>query len=199
MEIYMGKAFKTSAGLGATAEDIADALLFIDGHFRFIYPEETDFHIDYLIELAKTAWSEWNFDGFVIDPYNELEHKRPGGMSETEYISQLLSKLRRFTRSQMIHTWFVAHPTKLKEMQTIEIDGRHRKIYAMPSLYDISGGAHWRNKADNGLVIHRDFTKPGGPTTVSVQKVRFRECGEPGEVEMFYDKFSNRLTEYEHH
>jgi twinkle protein len=34
--------------------------------------------------------------GLVIDPYNEIEHKRPSNMTETEYVSQLLGSPNRF-------------------------------------------------------------------------------------------------------
>ena len=30
----------------------------------------------------------------MIDPYNELDHQRPSAMSETEYVSQMLTKVR---------------------------------------------------------------------------------------------------------
>jgi hypothetical protein len=33
-----------------------------------------------------------------IDHYNEIEHRRPPNMTETEYVSQLLGKVRRFTQ-----------------------------------------------------------------------------------------------------
>ena len=32
--------------------------------------------------------------GIVIDPYNELDHSRPSYMSETEYVSKMLSQVR---------------------------------------------------------------------------------------------------------
>ena len=36
--------------------------------------------------------------GLVIDPYNELDHQRPSYMSETEYVSQMLTKIKRFAQ-----------------------------------------------------------------------------------------------------
>lgn len=38
--------------------------------------------------------------GLIIDPYNEIEHKRPAAMSETEYVSQLLGKVKRFAQTR---------------------------------------------------------------------------------------------------
>ena len=37
--------------------------------------------------------------GAVIDPYNELDHQRPSSMSETEYVSQMLTKVKRFAQT----------------------------------------------------------------------------------------------------
>lgn len=36
--------------------------------------------------------------GLVIDPYNELDHQRPAAMTETEYVSQMLGKIKRFAQ-----------------------------------------------------------------------------------------------------
>jgi twinkle protein len=53
----------------------------------------------------------WPFTirGLVIDPYNEIEHKRPANQTETEYVSQLLGKVKRFAQVHGVHVWFVAH------------------------------------------------------------------------------------------
>src|SRR5262249_48330212 len=50
----------------------------------------------------------------VIDPYNEIEQRRPPNMTETEYVSQLLGKVRRFAQHYGVHVWFVAHPAKMQ-------------------------------------------------------------------------------------
>lgn len=200
MEIHTGKHFNRNSPYHReedfiTPSEIALATVFLEEHFRFIYPEETDFNIDYILDLSDEVYQEWQFDGMVIDPYNELEHKRPNAMTETEYISQILSKYRRFHRSHNTHGWMVAHPTKLREIQNAETDGKKLKMYAMPSLYDISGSANWRNKADNGIVVYRDFSTEPQKTIVSVQKIRFRECGKLGQSEFVYNQVNNRLME----
>ena len=83
--------------------------------------------------------------GLVIDPYNELDHQRPLHMTETEYVSQMLTKIKRFAQHNDVHVWFVAHPRQLQGWRG-----------EPPNLYDISGSAHFINKADNGIVIHRN-------------------------------------------
>ncbi|MDE2470828.1 MAG: hypothetical protein KGL35_19300, partial [Bradyrhizobium sp.] len=86
-----------------------------------------------------------------------------------------------FGRRNRCHVFIVAHPQKLYRNK----DGH----YPVPTLYDISGSAHWRNKADNGIVVYRDINEPENPLVeIHVQKVRFREVGKVGGVELKYDK-----------
>ena len=87
-----------------------------------------------------------------MDPYNELDHQRPSHMSETEYVSQMLTKIKRFAQHHDVHVWFVAHPRQLRDWKG-----------QPPTMYDISGSAHFINKADNGLVIHRNRDPEAGP------------------------------------
>ena len=68
--------------------------------------------------------------------------------------------------------------------------------YPVPQPYDVSGSAHWRNKADMGLVVWRDPSDPDAPTQVHIQKVRFRECGEVGLVNLYYDRATGRYGDF---
>ena len=54
------------------------------------------------------------------------------------------AQVKRFAQNYDVHVWLVAHP---KQMQDY-------KGHA-PNLYDISGSAHFMNKADCGIVVHR--------------------------------------------
>lgn len=95
-------------------------------------------------------------------------------MTETEYVSQMLTKIKRFAQHYDVHVWFVAHPRQLRDWKG-----------EPPNLYDISGSAHFINKADNGIVIHRnrDPTRgslnqvaPGGlwPQECPYRKILFK-------------------------
>lgn len=180
-----------------TFEDLKIALAFIDTHFMFVCPDETDFHIDYILQLAKEVKEEFHFDGMLIDPYNEMEHKIPVGYREDQYISETLTKVRRFVRAEDIHLWFAAHPTK-QQAVTTQIDNSgdlmKKKKYQRTSLYDIAGGAHWYNKADNGLVVYRN---ENDVTLVGVDKIRFKECGKKGDAGFVFERLNNRLQPIE--
>lgn len=104
--------------------------------------------------------------GLVIDPYNELDHQRPSNVSETEYVSQMLTKIKRFAQHYDVATWFVCHPKQIQNWTG-----------AAPNLYDISGSAHFVNKADVGLVVHRvrdELAQQQNPTGQPNDKVRRR-------------------------
>lgn len=201
IEIYSGKKFQPGSDksrFSISTQEMAEGFKFVNEHFQFINPDETDFHIEYILALAQEIKDgEFDFDGLVVDPYNEMEQKRPPGFTETQYVSDILSKFRRFARVNNVHNWMVAHPTKLREVGALptEADVKKHKVYAMPSLYDISGGANWRNKADMGIIVYRDMTSLPHKTIVSSQKVRFRECGSLGDAEFYYDFLNNRLVE----
>jgi twinkle protein len=98
-----------------------------------------------------------------------------GNMSETEHVSAMLTKLRRYARMKNIHAWLIAHPTKLHKLE-----GTNR--YPVPTPYDVSGSAHFRNKADNCLSLWWDYENKNYETQIHVQKIRFRECGQLGMV-----------------
>ena len=89
-------------------------------------------------------------------------------MSETEYISWMLGQVKRFAQSCGVHVWFIAHPAKLH---------RENGKLPAPTLYDISGSANWANKADLGVVVHRDPAKDPTRTDIYVRKVRFKSVG----------------------
>jgi twinkle protein len=108
-------------------------------------------------------------------------------MTETEYVSQLLGKVKRFAQHHGVHVWFVAHPAKLQRE-----NGGTRPV---PTLYDISGSANWVNKADLGIVIHRDPDKDPTRTDVLIRKVRFKSVGKIGGVLLRWDRATGRYVE----
>lgn len=168
-----------------TDEDIDIAVRTINEHFYFIDALEDDLDLDQIffqaLELIKTK----NVDALIIDPWNEIELLRPNNVSESDFIGNCLRKSRKFARKNNIHLFILAHPTKLSKNK----DG----VYPIPELYDISGSAHWRNKADNGICIHRDYEKKC--TTILVQKVKFKYFGCQGECDLYYEEKSGRYNE----
>jgi len=142
-------------------------------------PEDGHLTVDAMLEMARYLKLRKGIDGFVIDPWNELDHTRPPYETETDYIARQLTKIRRFARKENIHVWIVAHPAKLYR----DKEGK----YPVPTLYDISGSAHWANKSDFGIVIWRDLNEQYSSTQVHVQKCRFRWFGQIGMCELNWE------------
>lgn len=165
-----------------------EAKAWVNNHFVFILPLLKDFNVEGVLDLVSEVRARRPVDGVVIDPWNELEHQRPVNMNETEYVSQSLSFMRKYARAQEIHLWLVVHPTKLQKDRT-------SGTYPVPTLYDAHGSAHFRNKADMGVVVWRDLQDDSRPTEIHVQKVRFKECGSVGVAELYYDKVTGRFSE----
>lgn len=111
----------------------------------------------------------------VLDPWNEVEHKRNRDETETDYTGRILRAARRFAKMNDVAFWIVAHPSK-----------PHAGSKGRPGLYDISGSANWANKPDYGLTYHRpDPTE--NHAIISITKVRKGFPGRKGEVEVMYD------------
>lgn len=160
----------------------------VSNHFVFILGDDEQNlpTLEWLLDRARSAVLRYGIKGLVLDPWNEIEHTRPQGMSETDYISLALSKIKRFARNHEVKVWIVAHPQK---MQVDPKTGLHR----IPSLYDISGSAHWANKVDNGIVIHRD-TSADDTTIVVLRKVRHKHVGRKGETRLVYQSGSGTFS-----
>lgn len=189
MRKVAGKPYSKQYTNHMTVEEVAKAMEIIDDCFRFIDPGSDGYTIDNILEDARFCIQESDIDSLVIDPWNEIEHKRPSGLSETEYISDVLSKLRRFARSNDIKIWLIAHPKKPDP-------GRSYKT-SPPNLYDVSGSAHWYNKADNGITVHRPDVIDGSEANIYITKVRFRHIGKPTDepVILKYSVASGRYYE----
>ncbi len=126
--------------------------------------------------------------GVVLDPWNTLEHQR-GGMNETDYVSFILTEVQKMARAANAHVWLVVHPAKIPRNK----DGTR----PVPTPYDISGSAHWYNKADNILTVHRDQSTGSQDVEIHVQKVRFKHIGHPGLVTLKYDKVVGRYFQWD--
>jgi len=99
------------------------------------------------------------------------------------------TKIKRFAQHHDCHVWFVAHPKQLQNWKG-----------EAPGLYDISGSAHFVNKADNGIVVHRNSNPDTGPldqVNILIRKVRNKAAGKIGESILKYDRVTGRYERAE--
>lgn len=184
MSKYLGLPFSQGPSQRLTPEELKIGKYWLQEHFTFILPPDNELTVEAILSKAKIAVLRYGIKGLVLDPWNELDHSRPPGLTETEHISDCLTKIRRFARVYGLHIWVVAHPTKLQK----GLDGN----YPVPSPYDISGAAHWRNKADNCICVWRDLAETTDEVEVHIQKVRFREVGKVGMATLKFNIVTGR-------
>ena len=182
IEKFVGKRF----GRGTmTMAEYTFAKQHLNGDFFFINPPD-DFRADTIFEKARSLVRRNGIKGLVIDPYNYLEDDH--GSSETDYVSRLLSKMKTFAKRNDLLVFLVAHPTKLQKGK----DGK----YEAPDLYNISGSAHFNNKADYGISVHRIFGMDDY-VEVHVLKVRFKHLGCKGTAFFKYNINNGRYVPYQ--
>lgn len=161
------------------------AIEFVNEHFININPSPSWFEsfggvvsqetVNTLVSILRYVESLKNnmgVQGYVIDAWNKLDfqlHRE----SETNYISRMLDIILNFNEKHNLTCFLVAHPSK---------DGRDKNgNYFEPSLMSISGSAHFKNKTDVGLIVHRNKYDrdgnymPNGPTLIRWEKVKFEE------------------------
>lgn len=181
-QIYTEKPFDIKHAERMTKGMLEYAKDWCQRHFVFLSPKDDELKFDSIMKKSVICCLKHGIKGLVLDPWNEVDHTRPMGLSETEYISKCLTKIRYFARTYKVHVWLIAHPTKLMKRQ----DG----TYPIPTPYDISGSAHFRNKADCCICVWRDLDLESTrkyETDIYVQKIRFHEVGKIGKVTLTYN------------
>lgn len=161
-----------------------DAVNYMADNFFWVMPQD-EYTIESILERARYLVYRKGISGFVIDPYNKLEHNYGNG-SETNYISKFLDKLVTFCHKNNVSIFLVAHPRKMnKDKGTGKME--------VPNLYDINGSANFFNKTDFGITVYRDFVE--NKSAVYVQKVKFKHLGEVGLAEYVYNYHNGRYVE----
>jgi len=186
LSIYSGLPMHEGWSPALSDQGLDLALKMIGENFFFIKPDENHLNVQSILDMAGWLVEKKKIDGLVIDPWNELDHTRPDGMTETENVSRSLSLIRRFSQRRNIHIWLVAHPKMLYP----DKDGEYPK----PTMYHISGSAHFKNKADMGVMVWRDEKGPP-EAEIHIQKVRFAENGTLGMVMLRVEMASKRFVE----
>lgn len=157
----------------------------LEENFFFIVPKD-NFKLDNILDKAKSLVRRKGIKALVIDPFNRLENEIPSGMTETNYISKALDKLTEFAQKHDVMVVLMAHPNK----QMKDKDG----IIPAPTMYDINASANFFNKADYGIVVHRN--RLVGNVEVHVQKVKFRHLGTCGTAYFYYNLNNGRYVPY---
>ena len=207
-EVLTGQRYEEGFWNSMTEDKRNRTHAYIAKHFFIVSPDRNNFEtfngkiqvnqintlnsiLEYLIHLKKTE----DIFGYVIDAWNKIEHEQPKWMTETSFISQQLDYLINFNDTYNVHGIIIVHPRKV-EMQNLN--------YKMPSLYDIKGSSAWKEKADIGILVHRNKmrrkakelirddmdeedkydTDKNAPTIIRTEKIRFEELGDEGSIRL---------------
>lgn len=160
------------------------ALEYISNNFFYILDEQ-DQSLEKILQGAKFLVRQKGIKCLVIDPYNKIDHQLLKDWTETRYISWFLDQLKKFAMINNVLVLLVAHPAK---MQRNEI----------PNLYNISGSAHFYNKADYGFTVHRTHNDDNLMTNdvqIHWQKIKFKNLGKQGVTETRYNFNNGRFEE----
>ncbi len=169
-----------------TPQEKAMADAWIERHFIFTGPvEDQEADLPWILETFAQFILRSGAKIAVIDPWNEIEHKQDKYQSQTAYVGEAIKILKKFARKYGIHLIVAAHPTKLDR-------GKDGKT-PCPRLYDISDSAHWANKPDVGIIIHRP-NMDDGVTDIILDKVRYHTIGVRGTIKGSWNIDRTRYT-----
>jgi twinkle protein len=166
-----------------TFDFFASGQCFVQSCSPDFYDQDTAQHLPWLFGRAAAVLEQDQIDIVFIDPWNEIEHAKPRDLSMTDYIRDALMYVKSFARKFNVAVIMVVHPTK-----AVFDAGKAR----VPSLADCESSMSWYNKADNGLIVHRNFET--GSTMVVSAKVRERGAGRIGSCMFYFDEENERYT-----
>jgi twinkle protein len=185
MEIYTKKRFFDGKEKMTQAEH-DEAFKWVNEHFVFIDTNgDEPSSLDSILSRAAIAVKSMGISGIVIDPYNYIEMNKANS-TETEAISSMLTRVQKFCKTHNVHTWFVAHPSKIN---------RSGVDQPRPDGMSISGSMAWWAKTDCGITVHRG----DGCVEIAVWKCRYRWVGQQGETSLLYNKTSGTYEEHLDH
>lgn len=186
LPLHINKLFSKFEGV-CFKESMLDDKHYIDVR-KYIYENflffnyGREYSIDGILDTAEKYIYDAGVDILVMDSYNKLLHDT--SRNETEIIGRELDMLERFAKRLNIIIILVAHPKKMDRKG----EGR-----AIPDAYDINGSANFYNKADYVLVVHRDYEQDC--TILNVDKVKFKNYGARGTMNLAYDGVSGNYYE----
>jgi twinkle protein len=158
-------------------QEVETSIEMFSESFFFINPKE-DFTLETILEAARQLVRKKGIKAFVIDAWNKIDHQYEG--NEGQYISKALDKIATFCMRYGVHAFIIAHPTKMKKDET--------GTFVVPTLYDISGSAHFYNKTHNGITVYkRKIEDNTYVTEIYIQKVKFSHWGKEGSVSMTFN------------
>lgn len=145
---------------------------------RYIKHEKHFSYREMLNQATYLLDAEFDFDFFLIDPYNSLRLDNTNKLNTHDYHYQAAEEMRIFTAATNKSIFLNCHTVTEAQRVKPDIDG-HRPA---PLDSDVEGGSKFPNKADDSIVIHRQISSKRNDGTkyiseIHVRKVRNQEFG----------------------
>ena len=179
----VGKNFWKSYGLQSriSEKDVDRYVEWANEKLYITNPEKGKFPTwEWILDKFKEQMFNYGIDIFVIDAFNKLEI--PKGVNKLDAINDVMTKLTMFAQMNNVMIFLVVHPTKMQKDDNGD--------YKIPSLYDCSGSADFRNQTHDGFIIYRYFKNEehDGYTKFINGKTKLSFQGEiGGSVDFNYD------------
>lgn len=149
----------------------------IRDNVRYIKHERHFSYRDMLNQATFLLDAGFEFDFFLVDPYNSLKIDNKEKLNTHDYHYQAAEEMRIFTNNTSKSIFLNCHT--VTEAQRVKPDANGHRPAPMDS--DVEGGGKFPNKADDTLVIHRQISSMiEGEKYISeihVRKVRNQEFG----------------------
>lgn len=154
-------------------------------YVKYIKHERHFSYKDMLNQATYLLDANFDFDFFLIDPYNALKIDNKERLNTHDYHYQAAEEMRIFSYNANKSIYLNCHT--VTEAQRVKPDQNGHRPAPMDS--DVEGGGKFPNKADDTIVIHRQISSNlEGEKYISevhVRKVRNQEFG--GEPTPFND------------
>ena len=184
---YIKKPFHRGPTTRMDMADLQTAIIDLDELIKPILPKAESRKLEDILKLARVLVLRYGIKGLVLDPWNSIDHNDKD--NEAGYISRSLTIIQDFSRINDLHIWIVAHPKLLMQGK----DGTYYK----PTLYSISGGANWKNRVDNGIVIWRDMVSNNNLVEFTTEKIKYSEVGRMDTCLLAFDPATGSLYDHD--
>ena len=177
IETISGKALDSEDNK-ITLEELEQTRKTIKDNFFVIDWEEEDklVTVDMVLAKTKELVKRKGINGVLIDPWNDLYHKKGNGENTADYLQKKLSQIRRFKRKYNLSFVINAHPTAEAQRRKEQHNEQGERPYVC-WFSDVADGAMWGNRVDNAITIYRNTPHESAwkTTEVHIQKVKFQK------------------------
>ena len=164
-------------------ERMADRILDWLSDNIFFITETSGRTIHKLLHRAEQLQMRYGITQLLLDPFNYIQLPE-GAKSDTMKIGDILAEIELFAHRTGLLVFVVVHPAKPQKGEEIS------------SLYNASGSAEFRNRADYGLVLVNDDKQSSSSTLhllkIIVDKVRDDAMGHKGVCHVSFDPSNYR-------